>query len=95
MLRIAADIKKEARSFGLDIARALAISLVLVTHFSKANENFDFLGVEIFFSLSGFLIVNILWRNLGLQSRLSMNSVFNFWCRRWYRTLPNYYLFFL
>jgi len=81
------------RSFGLDFMRAFAICLVLIAHFAKTNEFFGFWGVEIFFGLSGFLIGQILWRNFAGTSDWTTSHVFNFWSRRWWRTLPNYYLF--
>ena len=59
------------RNFGLDIPRATAIILVLISHsrmfFTADNPNnlkflsiCGLLGVEIFFVLSGFLIGKIL-----------------------------------
>ncbi len=50
-----------------------------------------FYGVELFFVLSGFLIGRILLRSgeaLGQPTEL-----FRFWSRRWFRTLPAYFLF--
>ena len=47
-------------------------------------------GVELFFVLSGFLIGRQLL-NIGEGTQ----SIKNFWARRWFRTLPNYYLFLL
>jgi peptidoglycan/LPS O-acetylase OafA/YrhL len=50
-------------------------------------------GVELFFVLSGFLIGGIL---LGVGPRLAEGAeLLRFYCRRWFRTLPNYYLFLL
>jgi peptidoglycan/LPS O-acetylase OafA/YrhL len=92
-------IDKDSRVFGLDALRALAIILVLVAHTwpSKSATNCAgasaVLGVELFFVLSGFLIGGILVR-LAETDRLSnFKGVFGFWLRRWFRTLPNYYLF--
>jgi peptidoglycan/LPS O-acetylase OafA/YrhL len=48
-------------------------------------------GVGIFFVLSGFLIGNILLRHFTKEG-FSTGSVFDFWIRRWLRTLPNYLL---
>ncbi|HEX7914772.1 acyltransferase family protein, partial [Rudaea sp.] len=88
-----------ARRFGLDAWRALAILLVLVGHasfwFLPLTRELDvwyslaFLGVELFFVLSGFLIGGILidkFRSGSFHLR-------QFWIRRWLRTLPNYFLF--
>ena len=87
------------RVFGLDILRATAISLVLVAHtwpsksYVQWPHAFAVLGVELFFVLSGFLIGGILIR-LAEEGRLrQFSDVWGFWRRRWFRTLPNYYLF--
>lgn len=45
-------------------------------------------GVELFFVLSGFLIGRIL-----LRSADKPQSLFLFYCRRWFRTLPLFWLF--
>lgn len=50
-----------------------------------------FLGVELFFVLSGFLIGNILIRTF-MSSDFTFHDVKHFWIRRWFRTLPNYWL---
>jgi peptidoglycan/LPS O-acetylase OafA/YrhL len=51
-----------------------------------------YFGVEIFFVLSGFLIGGILLRNFS-DDGVSGGTLGRFWCRRWLRTLPLYYLF--
>jgi peptidoglycan/LPS O-acetylase OafA/YrhL len=87
------------RIFGLDVLRATAILLVLVAHtwpsksYVQWPHAFAVLGVELFFVLSGFLIGGILIR-LAEEGRLrEFSDVWGFWRRRWFRTLPNYYLF--
>lgn len=84
-----------SRSKGLDCARALAISLVLISHFIHRWAFLGEMGVELFFSLSGFLIGGILFRALGNNEDWGWEQAMNFWKRRWWRTLPNYLLFFL
>lgn len=90
------------RIFGLDLMRATAILMVVVGHclwivpkgeglLFQLLELFGFLGVEVFFVLSGFLIGIILYR-LYLTSDFNLATVFFFLKRRWYRTLPNYFL---
>lgn len=90
------------RIFGLDLMRAVAICLVVFSHISwivpKAQGFIPdlmgvagVLGVEIFFVLSGFLIGRIIYR-LYLSKDFSFKSLSYFWVRRWFRTLPNYYL---
>jgi peptidoglycan/LPS O-acetylase OafA/YrhL len=89
-----------SRNYGLDLLRAAAISLVLISHFSLVFVGlFDptplvqiagFLGVELFFVLSGFLIGQILLRTVLVSPLLQ--TVKTFWSRRWLRTLPAYYV---
>ena len=91
--------KAHYRFWGLDLLRALAISLVMLAHaffFSNDWAGFEeyffwagVFGVELFFALSGFLIGRILLK-LFLQE-FSFREVRKFWIRRWLRTLPNYY----
>ncbi|HUP29354.1 MAG TPA: acyltransferase family protein [Usitatibacter sp.] len=86
-------------AFGLDLARASAVVSVLVAHGSLFYAEafpaaryvlivFGVLGVEIFFALSGFLV----GRQLLLVAE-GKASGWRFLQRRWWRTLPNYYLF--
>jgi peptidoglycan/LPS O-acetylase OafA/YrhL len=93
------------RKYGLDILRALAILFVVYGHgiyilsdyYNKIYQIYPipvFDGVSIFFVLSGFLIGGILIRTIN-QTDLSKNDLFKFWFRRWFRTLPNYYLILL
>ena len=42
--------------------------------------------------LSGFLIGSILIKEFNQKKGFSLTSLTNFWKRRWFRTLPNYYL---
>lgn len=90
------------RIFGLDLMRAIAILLVIGSHalwvFPEHQSGFASLlrlggvmGVEIFFVLSGFLIGRILLR-LIMNESFQKKDFFYFLIRRWFRTLPNYYL---
>jgi peptidoglycan/LPS O-acetylase OafA/YrhL len=90
------------RVFGLDLLRAAAILsvicahdfVVLYPHFGSVLGVFGhggFYGVELFFVLSGFLIGQIL-----IQQGLALNRTANvafFYIRRWFRTLPLFFLF--
>lgn len=90
------------RNFGLDLFRALAILLVVLSHGKfllngTVLENFPYVkmldGVDLFFVLSGFLIGGILLKSSS--EGLNWPGVAHFWKRRWLRTLPNYYLILL
>jgi peptidoglycan/LPS O-acetylase OafA/YrhL len=94
--------KTKDRIFGLDLMRAVAIVMVVLSHilwiYPAGNGSlqqifrfFGFWGVEIFFVLSGFLIGKILFR-LYTKENYSYKSVLFFLKRRWFRTLPNYFL---
>lgn len=60
--------------------------------FSENMLNLGIFGVELFFVLSGFLIGGILIRTFTNVEDFTFNEVRNFWIRRWFRTLPNYWL---
>jgi peptidoglycan/LPS O-acetylase OafA/YrhL len=86
----------------LDLLRCVAILLVLFTHtfsfldpqnhYYKLTVFSGFAGVELFFVLSGFLIGTILLKIYNQTDAFDMKKVKTFWIRRWFRTLPNYYL---
>lgn len=87
------------RIFGLDILRCLAILFVMLTHGNLylSHEVSGFLsqfivdGVGIFFVLSGYLIGGIFLKKFG-DDGITLSALITFWKRRWFRTLPNYYL---
>jgi len=83
---------------GLDTLRALAIVLVLLTHYNgfvAQGSIFGFVGdvgwagVDLFFVLSGYLIGNQLLAPAARGEPLSLKT---FFARRLLRTLPNYYV---
>jgi len=86
-----------ARLAGLDTLRALAIALVLMSHyqgFVSHAPTFGFMGkigwagVDLFFVLSGYLIGNQLLAPAARGDNLDLKT---FFARRLLRTLPNYY----
>jgi peptidoglycan/LPS O-acetylase OafA/YrhL len=69
----------------LDGVRAVAVLLVIVEHTRLGLISGGYLGVEIFFVLSGYLITSILLREQVATGRISL---FNFYMRRALRILP-------
>jgi peptidoglycan/LPS O-acetylase OafA/YrhL len=94
--------KHSNRVVGLDIIRSVAILQVVYAHgtillpiehqtkaYNLSPISID--GVLIFFVLSGFLIGRILLKVIK-QTNFTLKDVFDFWIRRWFRTIPTYYL---
>lgn len=75
-----------ARLSGLDGLRALAVILVIVYHlFPQWWFDGGFIGVDVFFVISGFLITTLLLRERERDGRVSLVG---FWRRRARRLLP-------
>jgi len=70
---------------GLDGLRAIAIVAVLVFHANPAWLPGGFLGVDVFFVISGFLITSLLVRERARAGRVDFRA---FWTRRARRLLP-------
>ena len=86
-----------ARVGGLDTLRAVAICLVLMTHYNgfvSHQQTFGWIGsvgwagVDLFFVLSGYLIGNQITSSVSGGQSWSLRTFFS---RRLLRTLPNYY----
>src|SRR5262245_48027521 len=81
----------------LDGLRALAISAVLVEHFGGKALNAlvpigaGSIGVNLFFTLSGFLITGILLESFGKGSNWQ-TTLLNFYARRFLRLMPIFYV---
>jgi peptidoglycan/LPS O-acetylase OafA/YrhL len=73
------------RLAGLDGLRALAIVAVLVFHLDPTWLPGGFLGVDVFFVVSGFLITTLLVRERVAGGRIDLPG---FWSRRARRLLP-------
>ncbi|MFF8816643.1 acyltransferase family protein [Leucobacter sp. NPDC015123] len=70
---------------GLDGLRAIAVGMVLVYHLFPTALPGGFLGVDVFFVMSGFLITSLLLRELQGTGRIDLLA---FWRRRARRLLP-------
>ncbi len=77
--------RAQARAPGLDGVRALAVLSVLVFHEQFAAFPGGFLGVDVFFVLSGYLITDLLIAQWDRRGRLDLRG---FWVRRARRLLP-------
>lgn len=83
------------RAVGPDLLRALAILLVMMQHLPKASaagwlielKPYGWMGVDVFFVLSGFLIGGQLLRPI---SRGETPDLTRFWASRAFRILPAY-----
>ncbi|MDB5962072.1 MAG: acyltransferase [Massilia sp.] len=86
------------RIHGLDTLRALAVSFVVLHHyvlFVSEDSTFGWVGdigwvgVDLFFALSGYLIGNQIFAGLAAPGGFSLGR---FYGRRLLRTLPNFYV---
>ena len=98
------------RNMGLDYLRSLAILIVLFNHaligffFGTSRIKFEgfiaslsastVISIEWLFVLSGFLIGAMMIRSFE-KNESWFSCAKDFWLRRWFRTIPNYYLFVL
>ncbi|MEO5652794.1 MAG: acyltransferase family protein [Marmoricola sp.] len=69
----------------LDGLRALAVYLVLLFHARLPSAAGGFIGVDLFFVLSGFLVTAVIWREIDARQTFSLG---NFYARRVRRLLP-------
>ena len=74
-----------ARFAGLDGLRAIAVLTVMLFHLSPGFVPGGYLGVDIFFVISGFLITGLLLRERDKSGTIHL---LNFWRRRARRLLP-------
>jgi peptidoglycan/LPS O-acetylase OafA/YrhL len=81
----AALVALDRRLRPLDGIRALAVAAVLATHAGIPFLPGGFIGVDVFFVLSGFLITSLLYDELAGTGRIDLGG---FWTRRARRLLP-------
>lgn len=81
---------RRTRSFaGLDGLRAVAAVIVVIFHFGGpvVRPLQGWVGVQVFFALSGFLITTLALREVGRTGRLDFRA---FYLRRFFRIVPVY-----
>lgn len=81
------SLKTESNGFRLDIngLRAWAVIAVILYHFSVPGFSGGFVGVDVFFVISGFLMTNIIIS--GLESSRGL-AIFSFYVARAKRIVP-------
>ena len=83
--RAAPEAAAPFRVAGLDGVRAIAVTLVILFHLTPGTTIGGYLGVDIFFVVSGFLITTLLLRERAETGRIRLGA---FWSRRARRLLP-------
>jgi len=79
------DINRVPYLPGLDGMRAIAVIAVMIYHANPDWLKGGFLGVEVFFVISGYLITLLL---ISEKARTSTVNITSFWVRRARRLLP-------
>jgi peptidoglycan/LPS O-acetylase OafA/YrhL len=74
-----------ARLRGLDGLRAIAVTTVIAFHLTPGLLPGGYVGVDVFFVISGFLITTLLLRERADTGRVALRA---FWARRARRLLP-------
>jgi len=73
----------------IDGLRNMAVSIVVLNHAGAPGLSGGYVGVDVFFAISGFLIISILQSELRSKERISF---FDFYERRVQRILPALYV---
>ncbi|QNE47916.1 acetyltransferase [Glaciihabitans sp. INWT7] len=76
---------RSTRLPGLDGLRAIAVTAVILYHLGFGILPGGFVGVDVFFVISGFLITGLLMREKDARGRIRLGG---FWMRRGRRLLP-------
>ncbi len=81
----------------IETLRAIAVIMVMLAHFIPKSSPFHipymFYGVDLFFTISGFLITYILLGQIDTSERSTGSLIKNFFIRRVLRLFPVYYAF--
>jgi len=90
-LKVFQVINNPNRISSVDFFRGIAVLAVVLFHF-KGIMPYGFLGVEIFFVISGLLVGGILTKDLSNQQPIHF---FKFFLQRGFKIWPSYYMFLL
>ena len=83
----------KTRNQSLDVLRAAAVLLVIARHYPYISiMRIGWIGVDLFFALSGFLISGLLFTDLKLFGRIRL---LRFYARRGMKIYPSFYFFLL
>jgi peptidoglycan/LPS O-acetylase OafA/YrhL len=83
---IGIDTKPTASRIGaLDGLRAIAVSAVVLYHFSPRALPSGYLGVDVFMVVSGYIVTTLMLRERGRTGRIGAGA---FWGRRFRRLVP-------
>lgn len=89
--RVPIEVTKSEYRPDVDGLRAVAVGAVVLFHAGVSFVGGGYVGVDVFFVISGFLITQILRR----QSNVGQNSILHFYERRIRRIAPALVMFFL
>ncbi len=76
---------RKRHAFRRDIEGLRAIAIISVVAYHSGVVKGGYVGVDVFFVVSGFLITGLLWREIGTHGRISFSR---FYARRARRLLP-------
>lgn len=78
-------MKVNSARFDIEALRAFAVSIVILFHAGLLSIPGGFIGVDVFFVISGYLIIGALYREYLSEGRI---LILDFWGRRARRLLP-------
>jgi peptidoglycan/LPS O-acetylase OafA/YrhL len=90
-LKVFEQLNNTDRISSVDIFRSLAIIAVVIFHFD-GKIPYGFLGVDLFFVISGLLVGGLLTKELNKGNKINF---FKFFLQRGFKIWPSYYAFFL
>lgn len=85
-------INSSSRISSVDIFRSIAILSVVIWHFNGNILPYGFLGVDLFFVISGLLVGGLLTKEFSQGNKIRF---FKFFLQRGFKIWPSYYAFIL